>query len=121
MCLAALVVEVDLLKILEAETLHPGAVVERLGDNVARGPVTLELKDMGAAVSIEGQQIYVSPIAGRNLPPDDEQVRSGHGWILSEHVLKTLLEVQRRRRQLVRSGVGHPPDRHFNGHGSSLG
>ena len=55
-----------------------------------------------------------------HILPGDEQVHSAHTGVLAEHVLETLLEVQRRRHKLVRSGIGHPPDRYLNGHGYSL-
>ena len=73
---------------------------------------------MGSAVGVEGKEIYGSSVSGLDLPADDEKVGPAHAWILSEHVLKTMLEVQRRRRQMVRPIVGHSPDRHLNGHES---
>ena len=52
-CFVAVVVEIDLLEFLKAEVLHPGSVVERLGDNVTRSPVAFELQDMDAPIGIE--------------------------------------------------------------------
>ena len=54
-------VEVDLLQFLEAQILHPGPVVERLGDDVSRGPVTLEFEDMDAPLGIEREEIDELP------------------------------------------------------------
>ena len=61
-----------------------------------------------------------SPEPGLYLPTDDEQVGSAHTGILGEHVLKTLLGVQRRRHQLVRSIIAHSPNCHFDGHRPSF-
>ena len=105
-------VEVDLLQFLEAQILHPGPVVECLGDDVPRGSVTLELEDVDASLGIEREEIDDSPEPGLYLPADDEQIGSAHAGILGEQVLETLLGVQRRRHQLVRSVVAHSPNCH---------
>ncbi len=89
-CFVIMVVGVDLIEVLDAEILHPGSVVECLGNNVPRRPITLEFQDMGVTVSIEGEEIDVSAISGPYLPSDDEQIHSAHAGVLSEHVIETL-------------------------------
>lgn len=52
---------------------EPGCVVDRLGEDVARGAVSLVLDDHEAAVAIECQQVE-RPRRGRRLAVDDQYV-----------------------------------------------
>lgn len=69
---------------------------------------------MDATVSIERQEIDVSPIAGPDLSCDDEQVDAAYARVLIEHLLKALFEFKWQRFQLTWPAIGHSPDRHFN-------
>ena len=75
---------------------------------------------MGASLGVEREEIDDAPEPGLYLSPDDEQIGSAHAGILGEHVLETLLGVQRRRHQRVRSVVAHSPNRHFDSHRPSF-
>ena len=96
-----MVVTVDLLKVVEAKAQHPGSVIERLGNNISGGPITLDLKHMGATISIEGQEIDISAMAGPDLSSDDEQVDTAYARVLSQHLLKALFEIEWQRFQLA--------------------
>ena len=77
---------------------------------------------MDAPIRIECEEVYVTAVRGSYLSSDYQQVDPGHARILGQHVLKPLLKIERRRRQSLRSRIGHSPDRHFYSQlGSFLG
>ena len=91
-----MVVEIDLLQVFESQTPYPRPIVECLGHNISRCPITFEFKHMDTTVGIEGEKIYVTAIRGMHLPTHDKQVDPSHARVLGQHVLEPILEIERR-------------------------
>lgn len=53
---------------------HPGAVVEHLGDNLARRAVALQLQHVDDPVDVHGQQVDGRAMRGPHLATDDQEL-----------------------------------------------
>ena len=105
--------------VLGAQLFHPAGVIERLGDDLARGLVALQFDQHQRAIGGDGQQVDASAEAGVFLPADQhplvgEQARGG-----DDHVFQLLFAGQLCFRQRLRRG-GDFPEVGTDGHGGSV-
>jgi hypothetical protein len=77
---------VDPLDVVHGQFLRPGDVVERVGDDVTGCAVSLQFEYVDPAVAVDGRDVEVTAVVGRDLPPENEQVVADHGRILDEEV-----------------------------------
>jgi hypothetical protein len=102
------VLGVDAENVFMRQVLDPGAVVEGLGNNIARRPIAPELENVDSSVTVECEQVDVLPVGRRDLTADQEERLSEHGRISLNEILETLLARHSRGEQPLDSVVKAP-------------
>jgi hypothetical protein len=82
---------VDLDDAVGRQLRHPRRIVQRLGDDLARCAVALELDEHQGAVGRDGQQIDAPAVAGDLLPADQHPLARQDRRLADDHVFELLL------------------------------
>lgn len=107
---------VDLDDAVSRQLRHPRRIVQRLGDDLARRAVALELDEHQGTVGRDGQQVNAATVAGDLLPADQHPLARQDRRLADDHVLELLLAGEPGRGQ--RGGLlADLPDGVLDGHG----
>ena len=82
---------VDLDDAVGGQFCHPRRIVQRLGNDLARRAVALELDDHQGAIGRDGQQVNAPAVAGDLLPADQHPLARQDRRLADDHVLELLL------------------------------
>ncbi len=94
----------------------PRGVIQHLCDDFARRPVAFEFNDGQVAVRVHRQEVDELSVVGRDLPPDQHQVRSDDRQVFAQVVFQARLGVHRDCLDTLQV-LAEFPNSDFNGHG----
>lgn len=115
--LALMVLRIQLPDRLEREALHPEPVLQRLGDDISRGAVLLELDDEQIPLDIYGQQVDALAEVGDDLASNRKEISEAEDVDpLLNDLLQALLGADHTRQHLLHRLAVHPPKSELDWH-----